>query len=202
MPDARDEWERFATEAGGTIEFDRNPLTRSPQVRVPIEAWTLTSDVYMPSADVPSYTLFSLDFVPLDGFEFNVDRAGGWLQRAFRLGKAGVAIDPVFDRQRKAQSNDPDRLRSLLADSELRRALLEGPPGRLQIVRGQRIRLSGKDFQYVLSGLPESVAALHYAVLRPLETASELREVLAIFRGAVAGLRRLRVIAEKPPPPR
>ncbi|HTQ37280.1 MAG TPA: hypothetical protein VMH77_09625 [Steroidobacteraceae bacterium] len=98
--------------------------------------WTITLDTYTVSTGKSSitYTRLRAPYVNPDNFRFLICRSSIFTPLAEMLGITDVAIgDPVFDKDFVTKSADPAKLKSLLADAELRGLLMQQPKIRLEV---------------------------------------------------------------------
>ena len=139
-PSKDEVWRRLAAEIGAT--YVDGGFWHGGKVEAKVKGWRVTLDTFTVSTGKSSatFTRMRAPYVNPDGFRFKVYRKGMFSQIAKKLGMQDVEVgDPPFDAAFIVRGSDESRLRSLLADDEIRRLLLAQPAINLEVKHGRRV---------------------------------------------------------------
>jgi hypothetical protein len=121
-PSKDEVWNLLAQQIGGQFKPGEGWTGRS-RVDAGVGPWVVTLDTYTVNTGKSSvtFTRMRAPFVNRDGFRFTITRAGIFSPVARVLGFQDVEVgDPAFDKAFVIKSNDEPRVRTLLADPDLR----------------------------------------------------------------------------------
>ena len=127
--ESRDEvWRQLSESIQG--KFIAGDFWHENKVVAQVGEWTVTVDVYheaVGSASV-TYTRLRAPYVNQDGLRFHVSHKNLLSGMGKVFGMQDIEIgDPAFDAEFILQGTDPEEVKSLLADPELRERLLAQP---------------------------------------------------------------------------
>jgi hypothetical protein len=176
-------WRQLCDEMQG--RWIKGSLMREPRVQVDSGDWTLTLDVHLVSngdSSVP-YTRMRAPFVNRDGFRFSLYRAGLFTHLGKLLGTQDLEIgDPVFDAKYVIRSNQPEKVRVLLANPRIRE-LLDSQPRLFFTVRD--------DEGWFGARYPDGVDQLLFDVPVVIREPNVLRPLFDLFTETLQELERL-----------
>ena len=127
-PSQAEVWNLLAQQIGG--EFRGGEKWKRPRVDVQVGEWIVTLDTFAVSTGKSTvvFTRLRAPFVNRDGFRFKITRSHLFTPVAKMLGFQDVEIgDETFDKAFVIKSNDESRVRTFLADADLRAKLLAQP---------------------------------------------------------------------------
>lgn len=126
-------WRTVAEELGG--ELRPSDLWHGTEIRVRVDAWTLTLDVAEEGTESSTwrYTRLRVPYLNPEGFRFQLSRSSPFSGLAKLLGGQDIEIgDPEFDKAFVIEATHPDRMRELL-NPALRERLLSHREFALQV---------------------------------------------------------------------
>jgi len=165
-------WRRFAEQFGSTLQGGGGLFPR-PRVIVKSGPWTFEFDVVR--SGEAAITRARTAYVNPGRFRFALSREGLLSRIGKLLGMEDIQVgDEAFDRAFVVKSNQPDRVRELLADGELRRLLHEQPASFEMIVRDTD-RFAGPNFTRPLDELTYRTRG----VVRELKALHDVHDLLA-----------------------
>jgi hypothetical protein len=173
-PSQAEIWNLLAQQIGG--EFTQGQWWKNRnRVDVQVGQWIVTLDTYTVSTGKSSITFTRLraPFVNRDGFRFTITRAGIFNPIARKLGFQDVEIgDAAFDKAFVIKTNDESRVRTFLADTELRR----------QIALQPKITLSVLDDEgYFGAHFPDGVDELNFHTIGVIKDLVILQQLFELF---------------------
>jgi hypothetical protein len=135
-PSKEEVWNLLAQQIGA--EFKRGEgWTGRSRVDANVGQWVVTLDTFTVSTGKSTITFSRMraPFVNRDGFRFTITRAGIFNPIARVLGFQDVEVgDPDFDKAFVVKTNDQPRVRTLLADPDLRAKLALQPALTLSVL--------------------------------------------------------------------
>ncbi|HEX9943730.1 MAG TPA: DUF3137 domain-containing protein [Thermoanaerobaculia bacterium] len=189
----RDEvWKQLCAEIGA--DFVEGGFWKGKKVQAHVRNWTITLDTYTVSSGHShvSYTRMRAPFVSRDGFRFRIYRKGFFSGLGKALGMQDIEVGHSlhFDEDFIIQGNDEAKVRTLFANSEIRRLIAEQP----------QIRLELKDDEGFFQGrFPEGVDELHFQVMGVLTDVERLKKLFDLFAEVLDELYRLGSATEEAP---
>jgi len=116
-------WERLADEIGGSF-FEGGLSPGGSKVRARVDGWVVTVDTY-PGEHFATITRIHAPYIDKDDFAFTLVRRGSFEDK-HRSSRTGVEIGVAeFDAAFVIESNDPEKVKRLLADDKIRQLLLK-----------------------------------------------------------------------------
>ena len=135
-PSKEEVWNLLAQQIGA--EFKRGEgWTGRSRVDANVGQWVVTLDTFTVSTgkSTITFTRMRAPFVNRDGFRFTITRSGIFSPVARVLGFQDVEVgDPDFDKAFVVKTNDQPRVRTLLADADLRAKLALQPSLTLSVL--------------------------------------------------------------------
>lgn len=132
----RSEWGRFADDVGGTYKARDNGSGEGMRVTVQSGPWKIVLSRFTRNQD-PLYTPHTVGtacYVATGTLRFTINRETALSRAEHLLGLHDVRVgDDTFDAAFSVRANDPEKVRELLSDAELRRLLLDQPAMHLTI---------------------------------------------------------------------
>jgi hypothetical protein len=135
-PSQAEIWNLLAEQIGGEFTQGKG-WTGRDRVDAHVGQWIVTLDTYVVSSgkSTITFTRMRAPFVNRDGFRFTVTRAGILSPIARALGFQDVRIgDAAFDEAFVVKTSDEPRVRTFLADADLRAKLALQPSLTLAVV--------------------------------------------------------------------
>ena len=190
---SRDEiWERLCAEIGA--DFVKGGFWKGDKVQAHVRNWTVTLDTYTVSSGHShvTYTRMRAPFVSHDGLRFRIYRKGFFSDVGKALGMQDIEVghSPQFDEDFIIKGNDELKIRTLLAQPEIRRLIQEQP----------QIRLELKDDEgFFRKHFPEGVDELHFQVVGEIRDAQRLKKLFDLFAEVLEELYRMGSASEQEP---
>ena len=186
-----DVWTALAREIDARVED--GGWWRGSRVVADVPPWQVTLDVYTESAGESStdYTRLRAPFVNPSGFRFRIYRKSIFSNLGKFFGMQDIEIgDAAFDDAFIIQSNDPPRVRMLLANENLRR----------MIVAQSRIRFDVRDDEGRFGTyFPENVDELRFLSMGVIKDVDRLKLLFDLLAETLHELCRLGSAADAPP---
>lgn len=191
-PSREEIWRQLCSEIGA--ELIDGGFWKGDKVEAHVKSWTITLDTYTVSTGHShvTYTRMRAPFVSRDGFRFRIYRKSVFTGLRKMLGmqdiEAGQSVH--FDEDFVIQGNDEYKVRSLFADSEIRRLIQEQP----------RISLELKDDEGTFrKKFPEGVDELHFQVMGVIKDVERLKKLFDLFSEVLEQLHALGSASEEDP---
>ena len=166
-------WAQIATDIGG--EFIQGGFWGKDVLIYKHGEWQILLDTYVVSAGTSSYTVTRMraPFVNKDGLYFKISRQGFFGSIGKLFGMQDIEIgDPFFDKQFIIKGNNPEKIKLLLADRNIKELCQRQP----------RIHLSIKDDEgWFGTDFPERVDALHFECVGVIKETALLKSLFALF---------------------
>jgi len=183
-PSREETWRQLCTEIGA--DFVDGGFWKGDKVQAHVKSWTVTLDTYTVSTGHShvTYTRMRAPFVSRDGFRFRIYRKGIFSNVGKALGMQDIEVGHSlhFDDDFIIQGNDESKVRSLFANSEIRR-LIAGQP---------KIQLELKDDEGVFSThFPEGVDELSFQVVGIIKDVDRLKQLFDLFAEVLEELHHL-----------
>ena len=166
-------WEQIATDIGG--EFIQGGFWGKDVLIYKHGEWQILLDTYVVSAGTSSYTVTRMraPFVNKDDLYFKISRQGffGSIGKLFGIQDIEIG-DPFFDKQFIIKGNNPEKIKLLLADRNIKELCQRQP----------RIHLRIKDDEgWFDTDFPEGVDALHFECVGVIKETALLKSLFALF---------------------
>lgn len=166
-------WEQIATDIGG--EFIQGGFWGKDVLIYKHGEWQILLDTYVVSAGTSSYTVTRMraPFVNKDDLYFKISRQGffGSIGKLFGIQDIEIG-DPFFDKQFIIKGNNPEKIKLLLADRNIKELCQRQP----------RIHLRIKDDEgWFGTDFPEGVDALHFECVGVIKETALLKSLFALF---------------------
>lgn len=183
-PSREEIWRQLCTEIGA--DFVDGGFWKGDKVQAQVKSWTVTLDTYTVSTghNHVTYTRMRAPFVSRDGFRFRIYRRGIFSSLGKALGMQDIEVGHSlhFDDDFIIQGNDESMVRSLFANSEIRR-LIAGQP---------KIHLELKDDEGVFRNhFPEGVDELVFQVVGVIKDVDRLKQLFDLFAEVLEELNHL-----------
>ena len=147
--------------------------------------WQILLDTYVVSTGQSSYTLTRMraPFVNKDGLYFKISRQGFFSSIGKLFGMQDIEIgDPFFDQQFVIKGNNPEKIKLLFADGNIKELCQSQP----------RIHLSIKDDEGRFgTDFPEGVDELYFECTGVIKETALLKSLFALFCLILARLVRI-----------
>jgi hypothetical protein len=185
-------WKQLCAAIGA--DFVDGGFWKGDKVQAHVKSWTITLDTYTVSSGHShvTYTRMRAPFVSRDGLRFRIYRKGlfSGLGKALGMQDIEVGHSLHFDEDFIIQGNDESKIRSLFANSEIRRLIAEQP----------QIRLELKDDEgFFRVRFPEGVDELHFQVVGVIKDVERLKKLFDLFAEVLEELHRMGSAAEEAP---
>ena len=174
-PSKAEMWNLLAQQVGG--EYKQGEWWKNRErVDAKVGQWIVTLDTFAVSTGKSTmvFTRIRAPYVNRDGFRFTITRANIFSPIARTLGFQDVEIgEPEFDKAFVIKSNDESRVRTFLADPELRKQLSLQPKLTLSVL---------DDEGWFGTTFPEGVDELKFhtaGIIKDLERLQQLFELFA-----------------------
>jgi hypothetical protein len=172
--DHREEvWKRLAEELGGRFVGQGNWQT--DQVRVQVDRWIVTLDIHAVPGfkSEPRFTRLRAPLANPGGLRFEIHPKGllASISAFFGVEHESTGFTGIDD-DFVVQANDPDGVRRLLADEEVRRLIRVQPDGHLRLVAAE------DDYPEPLG---EGVDELHFEVPGVIDEHDRLHALYRLF---------------------
>ena len=166
-------WTQIATGIGG--EFIEGGFWGKDALIYKHGEWQILLDTYIVSTGQSSYTLTRMraPFVNKDGLYFKISRQGFFSSIGKIFGMQDIEIgDPFFDEQFIIKSNNPEKIKLLFADGNIKELCQSQP----------RIHLSIKDDEGRFgTDFPEGVDELYFECTGVIKETALLKSLFALF---------------------
>jgi len=173
-PSKEEVWNLLAQQIGAEFRAGR-AFHNNTRVDARVGQWIVTLDTYTVSTGKSNVTFTRLraPFVNRDGFRLTISRANIFSPIARTLGFQDVQIgEPDFDKAFVIKNNDDARVRTFLADPELRK----------QLSLQQKITLSVLDDEgFFGTAFPEGVDELKFHALGVIKDLVILQQLFELF---------------------
>ena len=173
-PSQAELWNLLAQQVGGQF-IEGKGFGGVHRVEVSVGQWIVTLDTFVVSTGKThiTYTRMRAPFVNRDGFRFSIDRAGFFNAIARKLGFQDVEIgDAEFDKAFVIKTNDESRVRTFLADAELRHQLVLQPTLSFAVV---------DDEGWFGEKFPEGVDELRFQTVGVIKDLERLQQLFELF---------------------
>lgn len=184
-------WKRLSQELGG--DFVRNGTWQTEKIRVQVDRWTVTLDI----RTVPGFkseqhfTRLRAPFVNPEGFRFEMYRKNLLSSLSELLGMQDIQTGyPEIDTNYVVQATDPERVRQLVADEEIRRLIRKQPDFHLRLIDAE------DDYP---DPLAEGIDELHFEVPELIEDHDRLYGLYELFAEVLHRLTYLESTGEDDP---
>jgi hypothetical protein len=167
-------WNLLARQIGGQFTPGRGWAGRS-RVDAEVGQWVVTLDTFTVSTGKSNvtFTRVRAPFVNRDGFRFTIARAGVFSPVARLLGFQDVEVgDAAFDKDFVVKTNDERRVRTLLADPDLRAKLALQPTLTLSVL---------DDEGWFGAKFPEGVDELKFHTVGIIKDLVRLEQLFILF---------------------
>jgi hypothetical protein len=165
-------WRRFAEQFGSQLEGGAGGLFPKPRVSVKAGPWTFELDVMWSGEN--ALTRMRTAYVNPSRFRFALSPEGLLSRIGKLLGMEDIRVgDEALDREFVVKSNQPQRVRQLLADGELRRLLHEQPA--FEMIVRDTDRFAGPNFTRPIDELTYRTRG----VVRELKVLHDIYDLLA-----------------------
>ena len=172
-PSKDDIWNQIATDIGG--EFIEGGFWGKDVLVYKRGEWQILLDTYVVSTGQSSHTCTRMraPFVNRDGLYFSVSRKGFFSSIGKLFGMQDIEIgDPFFDEQFIIKGNNSEKIKSLLADRNIRELCQRQP----------RIKLRIKDDEGRFGPeFPEGVDELYFECVGVIKETALLKSLFALF---------------------
>lgn len=172
-PSQAEIWRRLAEQIGG--QFEEGTWRRSSRVVVGVEHWTVTLDTFSVNTGetAQAYTRLRAPYVNADGFRFELFRSSIFSGLRSLVGLQDVPIgEAAFDKAFVVKAGDEGRVRTLLADADLRARMLAQPSLHLQVI---------DDEGWFGGTFPDGVDELRCTVPGVVRDVDRLRDLYDLF---------------------
>ncbi len=173
-PSQREVWQQLAQEVNGQF-FGRNGFFGKNKVTIKVQEWTITLDTYTVSTgkNHTTYTRMRAPYVNTERFQFLIYRSNAFYELMKKFGLKAIEIgDADFDRDFIVKSNNPEKIRALLAYPKLRELISVQP----------RISFQVKDDEgWFGSDFPKGVDELHFQVVGVIKDIERLKSLFTLF---------------------
>jgi len=167
-------WNLLAQQIGG--DFQQGEwLKNRARVDAKVGQWIVTLDTYAVSTGKSTvvFTRLRAPYVNRDGFRFTITRANIFSPIARTLGFQDVEVgEPEFDKAFVIKSNDESRVRTFLADADLRAQLSLQPKLTLSVL---------DDEGYFGTAFPEGVDELKFHTIGVIKDLVILHQLFELF---------------------
>ena len=167
-------WSLLAQQIGGEFTPGEGWTGRS-RVDAQVGQWVVTLDTFVVSTgkSTITFTRMRAPFVNRDGFRFTITRAGVFSPVARVLGFQDVEVgDAAFDKAFVVKSNDEPRVRTFLADPDLRARLALQPSLTLSVL---------DDEGWFGAKFPEGVDELKFHTVGVIKDLVRLQQLFELF---------------------
>jgi hypothetical protein len=172
---SRDEiWNFLAEQIGAQFQPGKGWTGRS-RVDAHVGPWVVTLDTFVVSTgkSTVTFTRLRAPFVNRDGFRFTITRAGIFNPIARALGFQDVEVgDPAFDEAFVVKTSDEARVRTFLADPDLRTKLALQPTLTLSVL---------DDEGFFGAHFPEGVDELKFHTVGIIKDLVRLQQLFELF---------------------
>lgn len=171
---------RFAEQCGRDVEdggyFGDSSLTFSYRG---LHCSIVPKAEFNPATKVMDHSInFIVDYVPVNGFQLNIENEGLLSGLAKLFGSTDFEIGDInFDKEFYLDSNDNERLRTICGANGLRRAMLEAGD----------CTLSTEEPGW-FSDVPDGMRRLHYKIEGEISSLEMLNKQLQAFADVIDGL--------------
>ena len=166
-------WAQIATDIGG--EFIQGGFWGKDVLIYKHGEWQILLDTYVVSTGTSSYTVTRMraPFVNKDGLYFKISRQGFFSSIGKFFGMQDIEIgDPFFDEQFIIKGDNPEKIKLLLADKNIKELCQRQP----------RIHLSIKDDEGRFgTDFPEGVDELCFECTGVIKETALLKSLFALF---------------------
>ena len=166
-------WSQIATDIGG--EFIQGGFWGKDVLIYKHGEWQILLDTYVVSTGTSSYTVTRMraPFVNKDGLYFKISRQGFFSSIGKFFGMQDIEIgDPFFDEQFIIKGDNPEKIKLLLADKNIKELCQRQP----------RIHLSIKDDEGRFgTDFPEGVDELCFECTGVIKETALLKSLFALF---------------------
>lgn len=166
-------WKRIAEEFGG--DFTKNETWQTEKVRVQVDQWTVTLDI----RTVPGFkseqhfTRLRAPFANPEGFRFEIYRKSLLTGISKLFGMQDIETGyPKIDDHYVVQATDPEKIRRVLANEEIRRLIGEQPDFQLRLIDAE------EDYPEQLA---EGIDELHFEVPELIDNHDRLYSLYQLF---------------------
>ena len=167
-------WNLLAQQIGGEFKPGEGWNGRS-RVEAKVGQWVVTLDTFVVSTGKSTivFTRMRAPYVNRDGFRFTITRAGVFSPVARVLGFQDVEIgDAAFDKAFVVKTNDEPRVRTFLADADLRAKLALQPTLTLSVL---------DDEGWFGAKFPEGVDELKFHTVGVIKDLVRLQQLFDLF---------------------
>ena len=172
-PSKDDIWAQIATDIDG--EFIEGGFWGKDVLIYKHGEWQILLDTYVVSTGQSSYTLTRMraPFVNKDGLYFKISRQGFFSSIGKLFGMQDIEIgDPFFDEQFVIKGNNPEKIKLLFANGNIKELCQSQP----------RIHLSIKDDEGRFgTDFPEGVDELYFECTGVIKETALLKSLFALF---------------------
>ncbi|MCY3549837.1 MAG: DUF3137 domain-containing protein [Candidatus Poribacteria bacterium] len=170
-------WAQIATDIGG--EFIEGGFCSTDVLIYKHGEWQILLDTYTDIVSTgatttsTTYTRMRAPFINKDGLYFKISRQGFLSSIGKFFGMQDIEIgDPFFDKQFVTKSNNPEKIKLLLANSRIKELCQSQP----------RIHLSIKDDEgWFGPDFPEGVDELYFERAGVIEETAQLKTLFGLF---------------------
>lgn len=191
-PSREEVWRQLCREIGG--DFIEGGFWKGDKVEARSGVWTITLDTYTVPAGKTHIPITRLraPFVSRDGLRFLLYRKGLWSELGKMLGMQDIETGQSarFDEDFIIKGNDEARIRTLFANSEIRRLIEEQPEIRLELKDDEGS--FGKRF-------PEGVDELVFTATGVIKDVARLKKLYDLFAEVLDQLTRIGSAEEADP---
>ncbi|MBI5359720.1 MAG: DUF3137 domain-containing protein [Planctomycetes bacterium] len=167
-PGVNKSYKQFSEEIGGKYTTS-GFLSGYPEVRVKSGEWTIVFDVTFTN---PSCTRVRSSFLIKDGFQFAIYRKGLFSGLGELFGMRDIEVGyPEFDRNFIIKGNDEAKVRTLFANTEIRR-LIDIQP---------YVYLKVRDDEEFLGAAPDKVDVLYFRSIGVIRDVHRLKKLYELF---------------------
>ena len=173
-PSKDEVWNLLAGQIGGEFKPGKGWTGRS-RVDARVGPWVVTLDTFTVNTGKSNitFTRMRAPFVNRDGFRFTITRAGIFSPAARVLGFQDVEVgDPAFDKAFVIKTNDEPRVRTFLADPDLRARLALQPTLTLSVL---------DDEGWFGATFPEGVDELKFHTVGVIKDLVRLQQLFELF---------------------
>jgi hypothetical protein len=191
-PSREEVWKQLCAEIGA--DFVDGGFWKGDKVQAHVKSWTITLDTYTVSTGHShvTYTRMRAPFVSRDGLRFRIHRKGLFSGLGKVLGMQDIEVGHSlhFDEDFIIQGNDEFKVRSLFANSEVRRLIAEQPQIHLQLK---------DDEGFFRKHFPEGVDELDFQVVGVIKDTERLKQLFDLFAEVLEELYRIGSATEENP---
>jgi hypothetical protein len=166
-------WAQIATDIGG--EFIQGGFWGKDVLIYKHGEWQILLDTYVVSTGTSSHILTRMraPFVNKDGLYFKISRQGFFRSIGKVFGMHDIEIgDPFFDKQFVIKGNDPEKIKLLFSDGNIKKLCQRQP----------RIHLNIKDDEGRFgTDFPEGVDELYFECIGVIKETALLKSLFALF---------------------